>query len=353
MNLFEDLAIPIIQAPMVGAVECDMVVAVSKAGGLGTLGCAAMSPDEIAAAARDIGSKTFAPFGLNLLITRPTKPSAQTLDAALECLRPWYERVGAPVPELPERFAHDFSAQLAAVAKARPAIASFAFDILTREEMALLKGNGIKVMGTANSVAEALAWRDVGADFVCAQGFEAGGHRGAFLTAQDEALVGTLPLVATCLAAVDIPVIAAGGIMDGRGVAAALALGAAATQMGTAFLLADQSTANPVWKKALAESPPDATRLTRAISGRYARGIENDFMRDLRSVEKDVPAYPVQNRLTLALRAAATANGDPSVLSLWAGQAYPLARTGDAGEMVKAWWQEARETAKSLVARTR
>lgn len=352
MSLFDDLSIPIIQAPMVGAVETDMVVSVSQAGALGTLGCAAMSPDEIAAAAREIRSRTGEVFGMNLLISRPVKPSAQELDAALARLAPWYERVGAPVPELPNRFALDFSAQLAAIAEARPAVASFAFDILTPDEIALLKGQGIKVMGTANSVAEAVAWRDIGADFVCAQGFEAGGHRGAFLGPQDEALVGTLPLVATIRAAIDIPVVAAGGIMDGRGVAAALALGAAASQMGTAFLLADQSTANPVWKKALGETPPDATRLTRAISGRYARGIENDYMRQMRAVEKDVPAYPVQNRLTLALRAAGAANGDPSTLSLWAGQAYPLARTGDAGEMVKTWWAEAREAVRMLAART-
>ena len=152
--------------------------------------------------------------------------------------------------------------------------------------------------------------------------------------------------------AVKLPVIAAGGIMDGRGVAAVLALGAVAAQMGTAFLLADQTMVSKPWRRSIETAKDDPTRLTRAFSGRYARGIENDFMRQMRPVEQAVPAYPVQNRLTQPLRAAAAARDDPQVLSLWAGQAVKLAGPGDAGDLVEQWWSQAKDAAWALVKRT-
>ena len=151
--------------------------------------------------------------------------------------------------------------------------------------------------------------------------------------------------------ATGLPVIAAGGIMDGRGVAAALALGAVAAQMGTAFLLSDQSAVSTPWRRAIETAPDDPTRLTRAFSGRYARGIENDFMRQLRPVEREVPAYPVQNRLTQALRAGSAKLDDPEAISLWAGQAVGLAEAGDAAVLVRRWWDEARAVARQLAAR--
>jgi nitronate monooxygenase len=152
--------------------------------------------------------------------------------------------------------------------------------------------------------------------------------------------------------AVDIPVIAAGGIMDGKGVAAVLAMGAEAAQMGSAFLLADQAIVPPLHREAIRNAPDDPTGLTRAFSGRYARGLENRFMREMRAVEDEVPAYPVQNRLTLPLRAAAEKAGNPEMMSLWAGQAVKLAQAGDAGKMVVRWWAEAQEAARALVRRT-
>ena len=153
-------------------------------------------------------------------------------------------------------------------------------------------------------------------------------------------------------AAVDLPVIAAGGIMDGRGVAAALALGASAVQMGTAFLLADEAVTSTPWRRALREAGDDPTRLTRAFTGRHARGLENRFMRLMHGVQDEVPAYPVQNRLTQPLRAAAAQADDPEMLSLWAGQAAALAQPGAAGDMVRRWWVEAREAAAAVAART-
>jgi nitronate monooxygenase len=216
-----------------------------------------------------------------------------------------------------------------------------------------LQKAGTYVVGTATTVAEARAWAEAGADGISAQGFEAGGHRGHFLADNEASLVGTLALVATIRAAVDVPVIAAGGIMDGRGVAAGLALGAAAVQMGTAFLLADEAVTPKPWRRAAAEAGDDPTRLTRAFTGRYARGIENEFMRRMHEVQDEVPAYPVQNRLTQPLRAASIAADDPEQISLWAGQAVRLARPGSAGDMVRRWWAEAQDAAAELAFRTK
>jgi len=354
MTLRERLAalpIPIIQAPMVGASLDALTIAVSAAGGLGTLAAATLAPDEIGPAVAAIRSATDAPFGVNLLMAPKAAPSPAELDAALARLAPWYAQAGADLPEAPNRFAHDFEAQLAALTEAAPPMASFTFGVLRPDQVRALQRAGSHVIGTATTVAEARAWAEAGADGVCAQGFEAGGHRGHFLAEPPASLVGTLPLVATIRAAVDLPVIAAGGIMDGRGVAAALALGADAAQMGTAFLLAAEAVTPAPWRRAAETVGDDATRLTRAFTGRHARGIENRFMREMRPVEDEVPAYPVQNRLTQPLRAAAVARGDPDMISLWAGQGVRLARRGAAAELVRAWWDEARAAGAALADR--
>lgn len=346
------LPIAIAQSPMVGASGADMALAVSRVGGLGCLASGAQAPADIEASAAALKAQTDAPFGINLLMAPKASPDAATVDAALARLAPWYAELGAPLPATPNSFAPDFDAQFDAVVRAAPAVASFTFDILRRDQVGALQAAGTYVVGTANTVAEARAWAEVGADGICAQGFEAGGHRGHFLAEAKASLVGTLALTALILEAVDIPVIASGGIMDGKGVAAVLALGASAAQMGTAFLLSDQSTASAPWRRAVETVPEDATVLTRAFSGRYARGVENRFMREMRAMEDEVPAYPVQNRLTQDLRAAAARAGDPEMISLWAGQGVRLARAGDAGEMARAWWAQAGEASRAAAART-
>lgn len=342
------LPIPILQAPMVGASSPDMAVAVSRAGGLGALGAGAHAPADIEPAVAALKAATDRPFAVNLFVLDPVNPSAATMDSALDRLASWYAELGAPLPEQPNSFAPDFEGQFAALVRARPAVASFTFSILTRVQVEALRAAGIFVVGTATTVAEARAWAAVGADGICAQGAEAGGHRGHFLAETQASLVGTLALVATIRDAVDIPVIAAGGIMDGRGVAAVLALGADAVQMGTAFLLADQTAVSAPWRAALETAGDDPTRLTRAFSGRHARGIENRFMREMRAAEDEVPPYPVQNRLTQPLRAAAAKAGQADMISLWAGQGVRLAKPGDAGEMVAKWWEEAQAAAQAL-----
>ena len=352
---FDTLPIPILQAPMVGASFDAMTVAVSRAGGLGNFAAATLSPDEIGPAIdalrADLGET---PFGVNLLMATRAAPEPAEVDAALVRLAPWYAELGVALPDHPNSYAQDLEAQIEALTRAAPPVASFTFSILTRAQVDALHAAGTYVVGTANTAAEARAWAEVGADGICAQGFEAGGHHAYFLDSDIEASsVGTFALVATVLQAIDLPVIAAGGIMDGKGVAAALALGASAVQMGSAFLLADEATNGPTWQAAIRGAGDDATRLTRAFSGRYARGLENRFMREMRGVQEDVPAYPVQNRLTQSLRAAAGKAGDPEMISLWAGQAIKLAEPGAAGEMVRRWWAEAQDVAEALATRTR
>jgi nitronate monooxygenase len=346
------LPIPILQAPMVGASSPEMAVAVSEAGGLGSLGAGGLAPADIGPAIAALRVGTARPFGVNLFVNRPAHPGPGEIDRALTRLASWYADLGAPVPAPPNDYAPDFDAQLKALAEAAPAVASFTFAILTRAEVEALHAQDIFVVGTATTVAEARAWAEVGADGISAQGAEAGGHRGHFLAETEASLVGTMALVPNIRAAVDLPVIAAGGIMDGRGVAAALALGAAAVQMGTAFLLADQAAISKPWRRALETPGDDPTRLTRAFTGRHARGIENRFMREMRGVEAEVPAYPMQNRLTQALRAAAAKADKPEMISLWAGQAVGLAKPGDAGDMVRQWWKEAGAAAAALAVKT-
>jgi nitronate monooxygenase len=351
-TFLSSLAIPIVQAPMLGASTAAMALAVSRAGGLGSLALAGSPPDAImaeVAKARADGR----PFAANLFVLAPARPDAAVVEAAIARLAPFYAAQGLEPPAIPNDFAPDFEAQFGALVRAAPPAASFTFGILTRAQVEALHAANVLVIGTATTVAEARAWAEVGADAICAQGMEAGGHRGSFLAPVDESLVGTMALVPLVAAAVGLPVIAAGGIMNGAGVAAALALGAAAVQMGTAFLLTgDETTISAPWRRALETAGDDTTRLTRAFSGRHARGIENAFMRRLRPVEDEIPAYPVQNRLTQPLRAAAAKAGDADTINLWAGQAVKLITPGESGALVLRWWEEARAVSAALAVRT-
>jgi nitronate monooxygenase len=352
-KLLDALPVPIVQAPMLGAHGAALTLAVSRAGGLGSFPVSGLAGEEIGPALAGLREDMAGrPFAANLFVLPPASASAEVLDAALQRLKPWYDALGAPLPEPPNRFAPDFEAQIAALTAAAPPVASFTFGILSRAQVSALQAAGTYVVGTVNTVAEARAWAEAGADGICAQGMEAGGHHGNFLAGIEDSLIGTLALTATVRAAVDLPVISAGGIMDGRGLAAALALGARAAQIGTAFLLSEEATVNATWRAAIREAGDDATRLTRAFSGRYARGLENRFMREMRPLEHELPAYPVQNRLTQPLRAAALKAGEADMMSLWAGQGVALAAAGDAETLVRRWWDEAKAAARALAART-
>jgi nitronate monooxygenase len=348
MELVDFCKHPIIQAPMAGgATTPELVAAVSNAGGVGSLAAALLSPQAIAEQVAKIRALTQRAFAVNMFVLQTPQPTADEVTQAAELLRPIWETFGWTSLPTPAKWCEDFGAQFDALIAAKPEIASFTFGILTSEQVERLHAAHIFVIGTATNVAEARAWEAAGADAICAQGIEAGAHRGTFIGAQDEA-PGTMVLVPMVVDAVRLPVIAAGGIMDGRGIAAALALGAQAVQMGTAFLVTDESGIHPAYKERLLEaanaSARSATRLTRAFSGRYARGLVNRFMDTMKDVERQLPAYPVQNALTGSIRAQAGKIGETELMSLWAGQGVGMARAMPAARLVEtlvAEWRRA------------
>lgn len=349
------LALPIVQGPMTGSDTPALAAAVSQAGGLGMLGCGMRSPAAMAEAAAEVRRRTDRPFGMNLFVQATPTPDDATVQSALQRLAPFYAEFGL-LPERPAQWCEDFGAQFDALVAARPAVASFTFGILSAAQVARLQAVGSTVIGTATTVAEARAWAAVGADAVCASGMESGGHRGTFLSPGHDippaggpsvddfeaSMLGTLTLVRQCVDALppSIPVIAAGGIMDGRGIAGALALGAQAVQMGTAFLTCPESAIGPAYRQALTQAGSTDTRTTRIFSGRPARGIVNTMMDALRADERSVPPYPVQNALTGALRRAAAQAGRADHLSLWAGQGVAQVRPMPAAELVAVLAQE-------------
>jgi nitronate monooxygenase len=295
---------PIIKAPLAGAGDTpELVAAVSEAGGLGILGAAYLQPEAIRAAARRIRDLTTRPFGLNLFA--PLQP-APVLDTALalQRLAPWFEELSLPPPaELPTQPHPDFGAQLEAVLASAPALFSFAFGEIPAEAVEAARRQGIFLLGTATTVEEAVGLRRSGVDAVVAQGSEAGGHRGTYATSFEAGMVGTMALVPQVADAIDAPVIASGGIMDGRGIAAALALGAAAVQLGTAFLTCPEAGTPPPYREALLGAAEDSTRITAAFSGRPARGIDNRFLSEMADAE--ILDFPYQNALTRPLRTRA------------------------------------------------
>jgi nitronate monooxygenase len=326
---------PIIQAPMAGAASSpELVAAVCNAGALGSFAAGMASPDAIRQGIAEIRKRTSKPFNVNLFVLSRPNPDAKQVARALELLQPVREELGLPGAQVPGQYSEDNQAQFEAVLEAGPAVASFTFDILAKEQVEALKSRGSLVMGTATTVAEAKAWEAVGADMVCSQGSEAGAHRGTFLGDFQSALIGTMALVPQMVDAVRVPVVAAGGIMDGRGIAASLMLGAAGVQLGTAFLTCPESEAAPVYKAALRQARDDQTRVTRVFSGRAARGLINDFMTRLSPVEGEIPPYPIQNALTRPIRQAAAKANRPEFMSLWAGQAASMSRNLPAAELV-------------------
>lgn len=318
---------PIIQGPMAGGASTPaLAAAVSYAGGLGSIACSLFTPSVMRDQAAAVRALTDQPFLLNLFIQDTPAPSSETVQQAISLLEPVWRDLGWDSLPTPESWCVDFAAQFDTLVGLRPAAASFTFGILTPAHVERLHDAGIVVIGTCTTVDEAIAWETVGADAVIASGIEAGGHRGTFLGPQEEATLSARVLWPQIARAVQIPTIAAGGIMTGVDIREALDVGAAAVQMGSAFLVTDESGIHPVYREALLNAGDTPTRLTRAFSGRYARGLENRFMQLMEAVEKQVPAYPVQNALTSSIRSAAAARGDAGLMSLWAGAEVRRAR---------------------------
>ncbi|WP_252346188.1 nitronate monooxygenase family protein [Paludibacterium sp. B53371] len=330
-----NLPIPLIQAPMAGSPTTPaLVAAVSQAGALGSLAAGMLGPTAMTQAMQAVRALTDQPFAVNLFVLPPPAPEPTEVERARARLAPFYQRHGLSVPQ-PDRWCEDFSAQLEAVLADPPAWLSFTFGILSAEQVQRCHRAGSRVIGTATTVAEGLAWQSVGADAVCAQGAEAGGHRGSFLVTGQAGLIGSMALVPQMVDRLSIPVIAAGGVMDGRGIAACLLLGAQAVQMGTAFLLCEESGIDVAWRAALMTAQDDQTRVTRVFSGRAARGLNNAFIEQMSACEDEVPAYPLQNALTAPLRQAAARQGRADEQSLWAGQGVAMARAMPAGALVR------------------
>jgi len=343
------IRLPIVGAPMGGGPSSPaLVAAVSEAGGLGSLAGGYLSPERLRADIAAVRAVTGKPFAVNLFIPNPADVTTGQIEAVLRVLEPYRTELGLPPrPAVGGPWAEDFGAQVAVLVEERVPVTSFTFGLLPAAATAALHDAGSLLVGTATTVEEAVAVASSGADLVCAQGSEAGAHRGTFLADAEQSLIGTLALVPQVCDAVDIPVLAAGGIMDGRGVAAVLGLGAGAAVLGTAFLRCPEAGTSAPYRQALAAAAETSTALTTAITGRMARGIENRLMRDLRDVA--IPPYPVMHTLTADLRRAAAQRGDPELMSLWCGQGIRLATELPAGELVRRVADDAVATVGRLV----
>ncbi|MFZ6816195.1 NAD(P)H-dependent flavin oxidoreductase [Undibacterium sp. Rencai35W] len=333
---------PIIQAPMAGgATTPELVAAVSNAGALGSLAAPLLTPLAIIEQAEHIRRLTDKPFAINLFVqTRPQIDYA-ALESAKQLLQPIWMSLGWNGLPTPTRWCEDFDAQLDALLIARPAVASFTFDILHASQIQRLHDAGILVVGTATNLAEAQVWQAMGADAICLQGVEAGGHRGTFIGKQEDATLSAMALLQQVKPHSHVPLILAGGIMHGGDIAEALQAGAQMVQMGTAFLTTDEAAIHPAYKAKLLElasgntvEGKEATMQTRAFSGRLARGVRNRFMQTMQTVAQQVPAYPIQNALTGSLRAHAAKTNDTELMSMWAGQGAHRVRKMSAASLI-------------------
>ena len=349
LELFE-IELPILQAPMAGANGSAMAIAVSEAGGLGALPCAMLSLEQIREEVAAIRAATSRPFNLNFFCH--TSPSADSeREAAWRArLAPYYEELGidpasvpASVPAGASRRPFD-EAACELVEELRPPVVSFHFGLPETRLLARVWGSGAKVIASATTVAEARWLEERGCDAVIAQGFEAGGHRGTFIGGGVDTQVGTMALVPLVADAVRVPVVAAGGIGDPRGIAAAFALGASGALIGTAYLLCPEARVSDVHRRSLLALADDGTAITNTFSGRPARGIVNRFIREVGPMSGIAPDFPLASVAVAPLRAASEAAGSADFAQMWAGQAAPFAREAPAGEFT-------REMAKGALAR--
>jgi len=324
---------PIVAAPMAGGTSTPaLAVAVSEAGALGSLGLAYTPPDAMREAIAAVRGGTEKPFNVNLFAFEAPAPG--DLAAASELLDGLRAELGLPHPEPPARPPFTLADTYEVVRETRPPVFSFTLGHPPASLVADLREHGTRVLGTATTVAEAQALEALGVDAVVAQGSEAGGHRGTFAGPFESGLIGTLALVPQVVDAVSVPVVASGGIMDGRGIAAALALGAAGAQLGTAFLATPESGAPDAHKHAVLEGTEESTVVTPAFTGRHARGVRNRLVRELEDKLDRLAPFPFQALVAADIRAEAARRGDPELLTMLAGQGLRLARAEPAGELV-------------------
>ena len=339
------LRYPIVQGPFGSGLSSPaLLAAVSDAGGLGSFGMQHLGPEQIRTLGAELHARTERPFNLNLWVSNHDDGGLALSEAqfaqALARFAPYYAALGIEPPAMPARYGWRFEEQVEALLDVRPAVFSFVYGIPSASVLRACRDRGIVTAGAVTTLDEALAMDAAGVDLIVASGMEAGGHRVSFLRSAEDSLTGTLALIPQIVDRVRAPVIAAGGIADGRGVAAALMLGAQGVQIGTAFLACEESGTTPLHREQLFSDAARYTALTRAFSGRLARGIHNEFVDDWRGCESEILPYPIQGWFAGGLRAAALEQNLPGLMSLWSGQAAPLLRHRRASELFSALVRE-------------
>ncbi len=342
---------PIVQGPLGGLSSQRLAAAVSNFGGLGSFGALSKTPPEITDVIAEIRSLTSRPFAVNLWVSMEDEGARSSDEAAFNrSLAPLMDdlaELGVPRPTHRPYSPTRFEDQARALLDSNVPVFSFIFGIPPREILDECRAKGIITVGTATTPEEAVALEQAGVDAIVASGFEGGGHRGSFLRSAEDSLTGTLSLVPRIVDLVDVPVIAAGGIADGRGIVAALALGAAGVQMGTVFLVCAESGASPLHKKALLGPEAGHTSLTRGFSGRLARGIHNRLLEQVNQTGVEILPYPLQRALVRNLATAAEAAGRADLMPLWAGQSAPLLGFTDVEKLLSSLVQQVTEVVSS------
>ena len=332
---------PIVQGPFGGGLSSvNLTSTVSNSGGLGSFGGQPYSANEIVDNCNEIKKYTNKPININLWVGDRDKHletfNIDDYNKLSELFRPYFNELGLPLPERPSNLGPKFEEQIEAIFEAKPAVFSFVYGIPSPSILEKCKSLGIKTVGAATTVDEAIAIENAGADAVVATGFEAGGHRVSFLNSAENSLIGTFSLIPQVADNVKIPIIAAGGIADARGIKAALVLGADAVQMGTAFLATSQSNASQDHKDKLFTEDAKYTTLTKIFTGRLSRGIRNRLTDDLKQSEHLLAPYPLQSKFMSHLKAyPPTANSNPDFKSYWAGQSASLLKHHDAKTLIE------------------
>jgi nitronate monooxygenase len=330
------IAHPIIQAPMAGGPSTpQLVAAVSNAGGLGSLGSAYSTPEQITSDIHKVRALTDKPFNVNLFAGGYAPEMPVDAGPMLALLAEIHQALDLPPPALPAWPKNPFAEQLQAVLEARPAVFSFTLGIPEPDAIARLKAAGILIFGTATTVQEGRMLQASGVTAIVAQGAEAGSHRGTFAGPFESAMVPTLELVRSLDAALATPILASGGLMDGGDIAQALARGACGAQLGSAFLTCPEAGTPEAYRRAILAARADTTVITRAFSGRPARGLLNTFISKLEGQEKIILPFPLQNALTRPMRTAAAKLGEAGYLSLFVGQGVRRARALPAAELMQ------------------
>ncbi|MFH6959420.1 NAD(P)H-dependent flavin oxidoreductase [Flavobacterium aquidurense] len=336
---------PVMQGPFGGNLSTvELTAAVSNAGGLGGYGAYTMSPKEIFEVDQQLKAATNKPYNINLWVSDHDIPqsglSDEQYDKTAALFQPYFDEVGIPLPEKPAPFQSRFENQLDVILNIKPKVFSFMFGTLSPDVLEQCKRSGIVTVGAATTLDEAIFLENTGVDMIIASGFEAGGHRPSFLASAESSLTGTFVLLQLIREKVKTPIIAAGGIANGKGVAAALALGASAAQIGTAFLACDESNALPIHREMLFSDAAKYTTLSRAYTGRLGRGLTSRLAKDISGKEENVLPFPLQTTLISPLRKAALDQQKWDMILFWGGQIAPILKHTKAKELMNSLIEE-------------